>query len=257
MTAKLIDENFQQHIAQIPKKAPSMLVHKSEHLLFVDSNLSCDTFNIIHLFDDKGLTINELSFAVNHFQKKALDYCLWTSEDQLSGQTQEFLKKLGLQKQNEEIGMVLDLNDYHLNQVPDSTPIRRVTSTNGLSDYSTVIAHNWNPPDHHIKIFYQTTKEIYLESSMIFLVYYIDQTPVSTLEMCPSNDEIIGFYSFATLVAYRRRGIGSSMMRHALHLAKQLNYKTVVLQAEQAAIGIYQQMGFNKINVYFEFAATP
>ena len=44
-----IDHNFNLHARRIPDSTKGMRVINTAHLTYVDSNLDCDTFNIIHI----------------------------------------------------------------------------------------------------------------------------------------------------------------------------------------------------------------
>lgn len=251
-----ISKNFQHHIAHIPEQSKRMQVFHLRNLTYVDSGLSCDTFNIIHIHNGAALTETELMEAIHHFHYSSLEYCIWITKEGLVKQTAGLLSKAGVEQQAEEIGMILDLPEY-LPRANEKHPnIQVVDTPSRLMDYANVIAANWTPPDQNVLSFYQNSANAWLESAhkMILLVYYEGDRALSAVELCPSDKETIGLYGFATLEAYRGHGIGSALMTYSLNLAKQLGYKNAVLQATEDGIGIYKKMGFKEVTTFFEYA---
>ncbi len=252
----LIDKNFHLHATKIPRQTERMKVHESQNLAFVDSGLSCDTFNIIHLFNGSRLEKKEIQSAVNYFQSKGFDFCVWISQGNLLPKVQNYLTELSLIQQNAEAGMVLDLKEYLPIQKNEHKNIRVVNDERSINEFANVIAKNWSPPDQNVIRYYNQTSWHYLDkknSIQLFIYYYQDQ-PVSVVEMFPTDEETVGLYGFATLEAFRGMGIGSALMTFALNKAKELNFQKVILQASEDGIGIYRKMGFEEITTYFEFA---
>jgi GNAT superfamily N-acetyltransferase len=125
-----------------------------------------------------------------------------------------------------------------------------------ISDYAQVLAHNWEPPDQNVLRFYERTVPAYLDPShdIRLLVYYHGDLPVASLELFPTDSSTIGIYGFATLKAYRGRGIGSSLFTFALNYAKTAGYRQVILQASEDGLGIYKKYGFKAVTQYYEYA---
>lgn len=251
-----IDRNFHLHACIIPDQTAGMKVMHLGHLTYVDSGLSCDTFNIIHIFRGSKLTKVELTDAVDYFRECSLAFCIWVSKENLTNNVKRYLKDLSLSRQNEEMGMVLSLKTY--TPIPEETSKKIITVNNRdqLSDYAKVIAENWTPMDENVLRYFEITSENYLKKNnqILLLIYYHNDQPVATVEMSPTDHITVGLYGVATLAAFRGRGIGSSMMTFALNKAKQLGYSKVILQASEDGIGIYKRLGFMEQTSYFEYA---
>lgn len=73
-------------------------------------------------------------------------------------------------------------------------------------------ASHWNPPDRNVLEFYERVAPLALQPNrpIRFLVGYVDDKPVATSGLTVGGDTA-GIYNVATLVAYRRRGYGSTM----------------------------------------------
>lgn len=251
-----IDQNFLLHASLIPDQSPNMQVVRLKSLAYIDSGLSCDTFNIIHIYRNTSALEKEIHVALEYFRTRNLDYCIWISSDIWSSSLKPLFQSLNLTQQNEEIGMTLDLSHWQPDNKQPNNAIEIIQDKNALQQYAKVIAANWNPPDQNVITYYQQTAPYYLNPnfSIQFLVYQLENEIVSSLEMFPTDQHLVGFYGFATLEAYRGKGIGSQLMQYALSLAQQLGYQRVVLQASEAGLGIYQKLGFQAVNRYFEFA---
>lgn len=252
----LIDLNFKLHAARIPKQTKGMQVVELDHLTYIDSGLSCDTFNIIHITNGIDLEFQTLEHALSHFRNKEMAYCIWINQHNLSEAVKQYFIQLGVQEQAQEVGMYLDLSDYTPLDVPQKNLIQVAKTTDLLSTYAQVIASHWTPKDQDVIAFYQQTASKYLESAppIILLVYFLQGIPVATAELFPTDSSTMGFYGFATLEAYRGQGIGTALMRYALHYVKSRGYQEVVLQASQDSVRIYQKLGFKEHTIYYEFA---
>ncbi|MGI9543822.1 MAG: GNAT family N-acetyltransferase [Cyclobacteriaceae bacterium] len=252
---KDIDTNFHLHACKIPDQTAGMKVTHLENLTYVDSGLSCDTFNIIHIIRGSKLTKEEVTDAVGYFRQRNLAFCVWASKENLTNNVKHYFEDLSLSKQNEEIGMVLDLEVRQPMERKSNNNIVIVDSKKLTLDYAQVIAKNWTPSDKNVLKYYEMTCHSYLNKSnkIWLLVYYHKGQPVSTVELFPTDDRTIGLYGFATLSAYRGRGIGSSLMTFALSKVKELGYLQAILQASGDGIGIYRKFGFKDQISYFEY----
>ncbi|MBL6447815.1 GNAT family N-acetyltransferase [Fulvivirga sp. 29W222] len=225
-------------------------------LSYVDSGLSCDTFNIIHLFDGNKFVEKELLDAVDYFRQQNLDFCLWVSKKNLTTEVKACFEKLGLSVQGEEVGMALDLENYEPVTKGEHNNILEVNREEYLSQYAGVIARNWTPADENVMKYYETTAAQYLDKSrgIVFFLYQQDGLPVAGVELFPTDDKTIGLYGLATLEAYRGKGIGFALMTNALNMAKSSGFKQVILQASEDGIGIYKRLGFQELTNYFEYS---
>ena len=160
---QLIEDNFEGHISKIPSIHPQMHHFASRNIVFVDSGISEDTFNIIHVKNGETLHINELKDVIDYYKKLNFSFCIWVSKENLTLSLKEIFIKLQLSKQAEELGMILNLNDYRLNKNKEELNIFKVNTNELLLDYAHVIALHWSPTNNKILQFYNNSKRIYLE----------------------------------------------------------------------------------------------
>lgn len=251
-----IDRNFRLHACTIPAQSGVMKVSHMKSLSYVDSGLSCDTFNIIHISGGGNFVKDELIDAVGHFRLHNLDFCVWVSTENLTSEVKTCFETLELTIQGQETGMVLDLENYTPIKKAEHTNIENVNNEGQLRQYAGVIARNWNPADENVMRYYETTSTLYLnpKSGIMLFLYLHDGVPVAGVELFPGDDKVAGLYGLATLEAYRGRGIGFALMSHTLNVAKALGYRYVILQASEDGIGIYKKLGFREQTNYFEYS---
>jgi hypothetical protein len=179
-----IDENFNLHARTIPGQIDAMEVHLSDHLCYVDSGLACDTFNIIHILNGEYLSHRELKAAIAHFDAQKFPYCIWINRENLLPAVKEIFINNKLTEQNEEVGMALDLEQYSPIIKASHDNVTVVTNRGLIDDYAKVIAENWTPADVNVLRYYELTADKYLEANNIsLLTYYLNQMPVSTVEL--------------------------------------------------------------------------
>jgi GNAT superfamily N-acetyltransferase len=251
-----IDQNFNLHAARIPSITTAMEVRHLPGLTFVDSGLSCDTFNIIHITDGARVNQPNLFQAIHHFRNKHFPFCIWISRENLIHTVANIFEAGSVKQQNAEPGMVLELTHYSPVQETLHENITLVRTAQALRDFAEVIALNWTPPDENVRKYFELTAGHYLDPSnkIELAIYYLEGKPVSVIEMFSSDQQTLGLYSLATLADYRGKGIGSALMKFALNKAKTGGYKNVILQASEDGISIYTKYGFQTKTHYYEFA---
>lgn len=251
-----IQQNFTEHALLIPGETKGMRVFRLPHLSYVDAGLSCDTFNIIHITRGEGLLLEEIRDALTYFRERNLAYCIWIAQENLTEQVQHYFKNLQQERKNAEPGMVMELSLYQPVLCENHSQIVVASDVAAIADFAAVIAANWTPPDHHVRLYYERTAGTYLAaaSRVELLVYYEDGKPVATIEIFATDNDTVGLYALATHVFYRGKGIGSSLMYFALNRIKAKGYRQVILQASEDGIGIYRKLGFKEHTVYYEYA---
>lgn len=234
----------------------SMHVHRQGDLSWVNSALSCDTFNIIHLHGSGNVNFPSLEKTVDYFRSNNLAFCIWVNEHTLHPVLEGMLTQLSVHRQAAEAGMELNLDTYKATEDERHRNIVEVTNEELLAQYAQVIADNWNPSDMNVVQYYKRTAAHYLDmGNQIKLLIYLDQgQPVSTLEVFSTDQTTVGLYGFATLEEYRGKGIGTTLMTYALNKAREEEVRRVVLQASEDGLNIYKRLGFEQLTTYYEYA---
>ncbi len=89
----LITHNFWLHASTAARHTKGMQVIESPNIAYVNSGLSCDTFNVPLLKNGTQLTELELMEAWHHFRQKDFAHCIWITEEQLTDNVRSFFQK--------------------------------------------------------------------------------------------------------------------------------------------------------------------
>lgn len=254
MSQNTILKNFTLHSSMIPDQTMGMEVVTIGNLKTVNSGLPCDTFNTIHV--EGSFNSEELHEALNLFKANTFPFCCWISKEFLSEQSLQCLKDAGLHCQAEEVGMILDLTHYTPVKSEKHQHIKRATTPEMIREFGNVIAENWSPPDQQVIAFYEKTAKHFIAEQERISLFTYDQgkTPVATVEVFASNDQVVGIHGLATLEDTRGQGIGSALMTKALNDAKSKGFKSAVLLATPDGLGIYKKLGFQTSTTFYEYA---
>ena len=90
-------------------------------------------------------------------------------------------------------------------------------------------------------------------NALHWLAFTPEEEPVGTLRLLPSGQ----ISRAAVLPAYRRRGVGSRLLRHAIAAAEAHSLDEVWVNAQHARRGFYAPHGFIVISDIFEAAGIP
>lgn len=78
-----------------------------------------------------------------------------------------------------------------------------------------------------------------------YIVAVDDFLPVATCRLYPLDKEKIMLGRIVVLPEYRHQGLGSLVVREAEKWAKELGYKTAVLESRENKIPFYEQIGYS------------
>lgn len=250
----IIDQNFKLHSTLLPSLTAGMSVERTTNLTYSDCGISCDTFNIVHVTDGQYISSNELEIALEHYLKQGFDFCLWVSKTHLTDRLRVFLKSLRLDEVGREPGLVLNLAQYVTAPIDNQESIRIVTSKKELQSYAYILSLNWSPPDQHLIAYYdRVSKTILKQDGLVLACYYVNDEPVATVELFPTDNKTVGIYNLSTHTGHRGKGIGTALMNFVLNLAKERGYEQAVLLASEDGVNIYRKLGFKETSLFFEF----
>jgi hypothetical protein len=227
-----MEQNLHEHIAFVQKSTPRISVLDEEDLLVVDSGLSSDTFNkITRARLQESEVDRRITEAVAYFTTFHRPFSWWVGPGSRPVGLEKRLREHGLETTKYELGMVMELSDLPPKfDCPEDLRVRLVTSTEELTDFASVFAANWQPPDPAVPVFYKCAAPVLLEERcpMKLFVGYLDEEPVATGELF-LNRRITGLYSVCTKEERRRRRIGSALTWVALDQARCRGIPTAVL----------------------------
>lgn len=174
-----------------------------------------------------------------------------------------------------ETGMYLSLADAELDEpVPKpGLDIRVVRDAAGVTDFASVLAANWSPPDGEVLRFYRRAAAALCSPGSArspgcpatLLVAYLDGQLAAAAEVYHTASghpaaggtaalDVAGVYNVCTLWGFRRRGLGTAVTRAALLHARQAGCRHAVLQASGEGYRVYARLGFCDVGRFVECA---
>ena len=139
--------------------------------------------------------------------------------------------------------MILNLTDKFNYSRLNSLLIRRVTSTEELKHFASIV----NGALFKEQLFsYEQYLDLFnLNNTYFYLAYYNNQ-PVATCLLIAEQD-LVTVEFVSTLKEYRNRGIATAITGFTLNEAKNLGITIAVLRAEKEAINVYKRVGFQEV----------
>jgi ribosomal protein S18 acetylase RimI-like enzyme len=248
--ADAADENFVVHASWAHRRTAGMRVSDELGVVLTDSGLACDTFNVAcraRLSADQAP--QRIRAALAFFREADRPFSWWVGPGDQPSNLGDLLVDAGLLRAETELAMVAELTGL---QAPGSVPagleIRRVRAPTELQDFAEVIA---GPLERR---FYALTAAALLaaDAPQWFYVGYLGGQPVATAELTVGGG-VVGLYNISTLEAYRRRGIGTALTLRPLLDARDSGFRTGVLQAAAAGVGVYARLGFGRFGDISEY----
>jgi GNAT superfamily N-acetyltransferase len=252
-----IEANLHGYIACVHRRQPSMVLWDLPTYLLADSGLPSDTFNkVARARIAPERSCEDISRAAEYFRGVARPFTWWVGPSSRPLDIQERLQALGFCVAERETGMSVELRELKEAPLPAGLAVQRVTASQHLEDFCSVLAENWVPPDPSVACFYQTAAPWMLEtdSPLRHFVAYLDGEPagVSSLYL---EGGVGGIYSVASRRALRGRGIGSRLTWAAADEARRAGAALAVLQASSQGKTIYERLGFRGCCGFAEY--TP
>jgi predicted GNAT family acetyltransferase len=94
------------------------------------------------------------------------------------------------------------------------------------------------------------------DSPLILLIGTLQGKVVATAEVAIGRDAVGGLYNVATLLSYRRRGIGTAMTSEGIDEACRAGMVRLELQASPDGQRVYEQAGFRAHGFWTEFQSA-
>ena len=160
----------------------------------------------------------------------------------------EELERLGMR---DEDGKTLPGMALHPIAVPDPAGlpegfvIRQVTDAAGLADHYAIVVEAFGLPLE----FARGIMPVEALAHESLYVGYVDGEPAATA-LTYTGDGTVGIYNVATREAWRRRGFGAAITRHAILDAAVDGATVAILQSSAAGRGVYESLGFREVVRY-------
>lgn len=230
-----------------------MKVSRVNHLLLVDSRLSCDMFNV--LCCNGAADPSFIYESIAYFRAKQLPYAFWVGFEDEPPWLEAELLRLGLITDEIEWAMTCDLNKVQ-EQIHHSH-IKKICDREGIQDLVQVMKAIFPKKGHNaIESFYQESAACLLlaESRLTFFIGYESGKPVSLVSVY-LDEEMASIFDVIVLPEMRGKGFGKLMTQKGMLEAKVKGFDRCILTATNDAKYLYQKLGFVEVKtmkVYHE-----
>jgi GNAT superfamily N-acetyltransferase len=189
-----------------------------------------------------------------HFRQRNLPWSFWACDglipSRLRKKTERLFSNAGLRLAVELPGMCAE------RLLPPRRPLPQLDIRRVDDDATRLAFCDIGCICFHVPLYW--FREIFLDPRLWYggfagYVAYLDGQPVATAATITAAGAV-GIYNVATLPAYRRKGHGEAVVRHALECARrQTGCERTILQATEHGLRLYQSMGYKtvtSVNVY-------
>lgn len=157
-------------------------------------------------------------------------------------------------------GMAMDLAALQPTPLPPGTTIAEVTEAEAMREWIQTLSVGYEIPDVVAECFAHWPAHLgySAQSPMRAFLVRQDEKPAGC-SILYLNDGLAGIYCVATRPEARRQGIGRLATGWPLLLAREMGYRTGVLQASAMGYPVYCKMGFEefgKIQMYIRMPHT-
>jgi|CXWL01.1.fsa_nt_gi GNAT superfamily N-acetyltransferase len=146
-------------------------------------------------------------------------------------------------------GMAVALNQLAETSLPDGFEFVRVTRMQTGADWVTCASAGYGVPVPVTELFSVRALGGAEPSADAVVQWFAikkgDQYVATSMMIL--NDGVAGIYWVATLEEERGKGLGAHVTAEPLRLAKQIGYKTGILQASEPGFPVYKRLGFEQL----------
>jgi GNAT superfamily N-acetyltransferase len=203
------------------------------------------------VWNDRPLTVDnaaEIAQIKNHYEQLALPFWWWVYPSGQSLLTKTMLEEAGFHQETAIPCLAADLSGLPVDAaLPVATAISLVENNKDLACWEEVSFTGFAMETAAQKQYHNFVSSFDLSCASplkLFLACFAGK-PVATALLF-FYKETAGIYFVSTLPAYRRRGIGLSLIRATMHYAQRAGSKYIILQSSAAGRRVYQQAGFKE-----------
>lgn len=189
-----------------------------------------------------------VELAAEYFRERCAGWSFWVCPDLLDSTLQKRFRKIleaaGMRRISEMPGMVAPRLGPE--QRRTDLEIRRVTDPGTRVSFTHIVSVSFDIPYGLCESIY--AQEAAWRGDYVGYVGYVNGMAVAITATVVAAGAI-GIYSVGTLPAYRRRGYGEALMRHAVDQARLASgLEHVLLQSSPSGLSLYRRLGFRAVS---------
>lgn len=231
-------------------RGPSCILHDEGDALWFETPIPVIPYNTVLKFQVQQDVDHRIDVLVNRYAERKVPLLWIVHPSSLPLDLPERLQQRGLQEIEIAPCMARSLENLpEPPPLPAVVTIREAVEDDDLMELYGLTAWRWGVPEEYRSQLVEMIKKFEIgerPSNARFWMARKDGIPIAKIGLY-NGSESAGIYGVATKPEARGLGIASILMVTALHAAKEMGYKLVVLDSSPLAEKLYQRLGF--INV--------
>jgi GNAT superfamily N-acetyltransferase len=251
----IIEENLFEQIRYYGRSEGSSLTDNDNIIKFT-TDIPLPFFNCVLYYNlDNDSLVSQLR-SFKEFGKSRKTSLLWLKgPSSIPRDIEPVLLSEGFKYDDHMTGMAVDIDN--ISSVHKNTPgfrIEIVENSQQLNRWVFACLKGFNENGKNFQNIYDFEESLGLGKSLPWVRFtgIADEEPVATSAVFMGS-KAAGLDNVTTIPEWRKKGLGTLMVKQALRFSRDWGYKIGVLQASDMGLSLYRQLGFREFAVSKEF----
>ncbi len=233
------------------EKLPASQVVNRPDITYATSGIQDTSVNYVCRTRATPETIKDLVADVHvYFRQDEMPFAWWVGPSSQPKNLGAMLTKQGMILEDDEIGMILDLDRHEDESVEsDGLEIQRCLNAELMRDFG-YVHQSMSDSTAQSELWARMVQAPLSEQEPLeFYVGYANGEPVTT-GILFLRGGVAGLYYIATVPEERGKGYGSAMVKFLLSRSQGLGYHVAVLCAPSMSVNFYKNLGFRPLCMF-------